>query len=155
MGTVLTKSLSGPRWSSRHSRSSFLSNADVMKGQGFQWLQGPDSAVNLTCSNGQVVSCSFTGAPWPSHIDQEWHGCVGGEVPTSFLFCTTCLKFATKCLSSVELTREKRGSVNHGRAAMKWQESLAYISNSSLNPIKVLQSCFKTDKGETTLIDRD
>ena len=70
VGTVLRKCPGGPRKPSQQSCSSFLSNTDLIKGQGFQCLQGPDSAVNLTCSNGQVVSCSFprsklTFSHWP------------------------------------------------------------------------------------------
>lgn len=38
----------------------FLIKYRLDKRMSSQCLQGPDSAVNLTCSNGQVVSCSFT-----------------------------------------------------------------------------------------------
>lgn len=38
----------------------FLIKCRLDKRMSFQCLQGPDSAVNLTCSNGQAVSCSFT-----------------------------------------------------------------------------------------------
>ena len=79
---------------------------------------------------GKWYHVALQGATWPSHIDQEWHYCAGGEAVTSFLFCTTCLKFATKCLSSVELTREKRallcwahtadGSVNPFHQGVRW-----------------------------------
>lgn len=60
VGTVLKKCLNVPQTSSQHTCSTFLSKAGLLKRTRFQCLQGPDAAVNLTCSNGQVVSCSFT-----------------------------------------------------------------------------------------------
>lgn len=60
VGTVLKRCLNKPQKPSQHNCPAFLSDAGLIKGCVFKRLQGPDSAVNWTCSNGQVISCSFT-----------------------------------------------------------------------------------------------
>lgn len=60
-----------------------------------------------TCTSGKWAEAPFPFL-WPPvasrHERERW----GLEVAvTSFLVCATCSKFATKCLSSVELTGEK------------------------------------------------
>lgn len=109
VGTVLKRSLNKPQKPSQHNCSAFVSDAGLIKGWVFSACGDPIQQLTELVQMGKWYHVALQGATWPSHIDQEWHYCAGGEAVTSFLFCTTCLKFATKCLSSVELTREKRG----------------------------------------------
>lgn len=58
VGTVLIKRLTIPQKSSQHNCSTFLSQAGLIKRWVFNVCR--DQIQQLTCSNGQVVSCSFT-----------------------------------------------------------------------------------------------
>lgn len=75
---------------------------------------------------------------------------------TSFLVCATCSKFATKCLSSVELTGGEVGA-QWTMAGLPWNDRNHWhtFQTALRYPIKVPHPHFKTDKKESALIDRD
>lgn len=65
----------------------------------------PKSACFFPLNGRKRAPVSF---PWlPVALQHERKGWGLEVAVTSFLVCTTCSKFATKCLSSVELTGEK------------------------------------------------